>query len=230
MSVNGLEKITDRIRLDAEARTAVILEQAKAECEKITADSNRRAEEIRRRLTQEAETKATALIAETKSTAQARRNEVVLAEKSRLVEQVFEDAFREILSLDSVKYTELLGGLLAAAIFDFCRTEAENRAIYGDDEETGEEPFEVILNKKDRDTCGEAVLESVKRRLPGKVPEDALKNLTLSRQMNKMQGGVILRHGPVELNCSFEMLFAQLKRELESEVSGALFDFRGNGI
>ena len=44
------------------------------------------------------------------------------------------------------------------------------------------------------------------------------------------KGGAVVCYGPVECNCSLEMIFAQLRRELEGEVCEALFDFRGNGI
>lgn len=230
MSVNGLERITDQILSDAKARADVLLETAIAECERITAESAAKAEEIRRRLSEEAEARATALIAETKAMASARKNELLLSRKSQLVEQVFEGAYKEILSLETGKYAELLGGLLASAIYEFCRTDAENRTRYGDDDEDENAAFEVILNKKDRDTCGETVLTAARRRLTGKVPEDALKALMLSQQTKPMQGGLVVRRGPVEYNCSLEMLFTQLRGELRGEVSRTLFVFRGNGI
>ncbi len=229
MSVNGLERITDRILGDARSRAASILEQARAESEAIAADGQQRAEQIRLELSHAAEAKAAALIAEAKASATAKKNEILLAKKSELVERVFADALDGVTSMEPKKYTELLGGLLAAAVYEFCKTEAENRSRYGDEDE---EPFafEVILNKKDREQYGEAVLETARRKLSGKVPEDALKTMTLSKEMKKMLGGVVLCYGPVELNCSFEMLFGQLRRDLEGQVSGALFDFRGNGI
>ena len=229
MSVNGLERITERILGDARSRAASILEQARAESEAIAAEGVRRVEQIRTELSQVAEANATALIAEAKASAMAKKNEILLARKSALVESVFADALKSVTSMEPKKYTELLGGLLAAAVYEFCKTEAENRARYGDEDE---EPsaFEVILNKKDKEQYGEAVLETARRKLSGKVPEDALKTMTLSKEIGKMQGGVVLCYGPVELNCSFEMLFGQLRRDLEGQVSGALFDFRGNGI
>ena len=38
-----------------------------------------------------------------------------------------------------------------------------------------------------------------------------------------IDGGLILRYGDIESNCSLELLFAGLRRELEGEVSHALF-------
>ena len=230
MSVNGLERMTERILAEARERREAILADARATCEEISAESTRRAEELRRRLAQEAEDAASAIIAEARSSAAAKRQELLQARRSALTGEVFARVLSEVASMEREKYTELLGGLLAAAIYDFCRTEAENRALYGDEEEGEDAPFEVVLNKKDRDACGAAVLDAARKKLAGKVPEEALASLRLSSQVKKMQGGLILCHGPVECNCSFEMLFAELRRELESEVSRTLFDFKGNGI
>lgn len=231
MSVNGLERMTERILAEARERREAILADARATCEEISAESVLRAEALRRRLANEAEEAASAIIAEARSSAAAKRQELLQARRSALTGEVFARVLSEVASMEREKYTELLGGLLAAAIYDFCRTEAENRALYGDEEEEGEDaPFEVVLNKKDRDTCGAAVLDAARKKLAGKVPESALASLRLSSQVKKMQGGLILCHGPVECNCSFEMLFAELRRELESEVSRTLFDFKGNGI
>ena len=231
MSVNGLERMTQQILSDAKAQAEAVLAAAREDCARIAAESRCEAEKIRERLSQEAEASAAALIAETKASALAKKNALLLARKGELVDRVFSHTLEETIGLERGKYTELLGGILAAAIYEFCRTDAENRARYGeDDEDAKDEVFEVVLNKKDRDTCGEGVLASARRRLAGKVPEDALRAMTLSRRTYPMQGGVVLCRGPVEYNCSFEILFSQLRRELEQDVNRALFEFRGNGL
>ena len=231
MSVNGLERMTEQILSDARAQADAILSAAREECARITAESEDKAERIRTRLSQEAEARASALIAETKSSAAARKNELLLTRQGALVDRVFAHTLEETLNMERGKYAELLGGILAAAVYEFCRTDAENLALYGEeDEEDQDAAFEVMLNKKDRDTVGEGVLNSARRRLSGKVPEEALKAMVLSQRTVQMQGGVVLCRGPVEYNCSFEILFAGLRRELEHEVSEALFAFRGNGL
>ena len=245
MSVNGLERMTEQILSDARAEAEAILTAAREECARIKAESEAKAEQIRRRLSQEAEERAAALIAETKSSAAARRSELLLARQGALVDRVFAHTLEETLNMERGKYTELLGGILAAAIYEFCREDAENLALYGEspaqygeslaqysetEDEDRNAAFEVMLNKKDRDTVGEGVLNSARCRLSGKVPEEALKTMTLSQKTVPMQGGVVLCRGPVEYNCSFEILFAGLRRDLEHEVSEALFAFRGNGL
>ena len=231
MSVNGLERMTEQILSDARQKADAILAAAREECARITAESEAEAERVRRRLSEEAEARAAALIAQTKSSAAARKRELILSRQVALVDRVFAHTLEETMNLERGKYTELLGGLLAAAVYEFCRVDEEDMALYGEtDEDDRGLPFEVILNKKDRDTVGEGVLNSARRRLAGKVSEDALKGMTLSKRTVPMQGGVVLCRGDVEYNCSFEILFAQLRRELERDVREALFAFRGNGL
>lgn len=229
MSVNGLQRITDRILGDARARADEILDQARQESERIASQSQAAADALRRKLSLQAEDEAKTFIEKTKATAAAQKSELLLTQKGRLVDEAFKGAFEETLALATPKYAELVGGLAASAIYDFCRSEAENRALYGEEEDE-RYAFEIILNKKDRDTCGEAILASVRRKLGGKVSADVLDGMTVSRQVKKIKGGAVVCYGPVECNCSLEMIFSQLRRELEGEVCEALFDFRGNGI
>ena len=229
MSVNGLQRITDKILGDARTRADEILDQARQESERITSEYAKEADALRRRLSLQAESEAKTFIEKTKASAAAQKSELLLSQKSKLVDEVFENAFEETLALGTAKYAEVVGGLVASAVYDFCRSEAENRALYGE-EETEQYAFEILLNKKDRDACGEAVLASVRRKLGGKVPADVLDSMTISGQVRKIKGGAVVCYGPVECNCSLEMVFAQLRRELESEVCQTLFDFRGNGI
>ncbi len=229
MSVNGLQRITDRILGDARARADEILDQARQESERIASQSQAAADALRRKLSLQAEDEAKTFIEKTKATAAAQKSELLLSQKSKLVDDVFEGAFDEVLALGAPKYAELVGGLAASAIYDFCRSEAENRALYGEEEDE-RYAFEIVLNKEDRDACGEAVLASVRKKLRGKVPADALDGMTVSKQTRRIAGGAVVCYGPVECNCSLEMIFSQLRRELEGEVCEALFDFRGNGI
>ena len=228
MSVNGLQRITDQILGDARARADEILDQARQESERIASEYAAEADALRRKLSLLAEGEAKTFIEKTKASAAAQKSELLLMQKSRLVDEVFQGALDEVLSLDASKYAELVAGLVASAIYDFYCSEAENRALYGEEEEE-RYAFEIVLNKKDRDTCGEAILSSVRRKLVGKVA-DALDGMSISKQTRRIKGGAVVCYGPVECNCSLEMIFAQLRRELEGEVCEALFDFRGNGI
>ena len=227
MSVNGLEKITEKILAEAQAEADRILSEAEAECETIRADYAARADEIRERLSVAAEQKGADMISRAKSAAAMEKRNILLQQRSDLIEGVFKGAKDWVLGLSQEKYAELLAGLAASALYELVNTELENKALYGDEEEPLPEESELIFNKKDREACGEAVLLSVRKKLAGKIPQERINGLTLSGKTLPIEGGVILRCAEMELNCSFELLFAQLQRDLEAEVNTALFEARG---
>ena len=140
---------------------------------------------------------------------------------------MFDSTLAGIRSLDGEKYTEVLAGLLSAALLEQLEAEVTSRTIYGEEEALAPARYEVVFNPNDRDRYGAAVLESARKRLSGKAPAEKLDMLALSDKTVSIDGGFILRCGDIESNCSLELLFAQLRRELESEVSHALFDPKG---
>ncbi len=230
MSVNGLNKITERILGDARAEAERILSEAREDCARIAADYASRADGVREKLTAQAEEKAEDMIARAKAAAAMQERNLLLQQRSDLIDGVFAGAQEWVLSLDGEKYTELLAGLLSAALMELVNTEAHNRAVYGDEEEPVQADYEVCLGKKDRSRCGEAVVAAVRKKLAGKLPEDVLSRLVLSEETLAADGGAVLRWGDISCNCTFGLLFSQLRRELEGEVGRALFESRGQRI
>ena len=61
-------------------------------------------------------------------------------------------------------------------------------------------------------------------KLSAKVDSAKLEKLTLSSKTAAIDGGVILRSGDVETNCSLALIFSELRERLESEVGRVLFE------
>ncbi|MBQ7346791.1 MAG: V-type ATP synthase subunit E [Clostridia bacterium] len=223
MSMNGLDRITEKILAEARDEAAGILAAAEAECERITADYAARADAIRERLNAEAEREATDLIARAKSTAATQKRNTMLMAQSELLDEVFEGALTGIRNLDTEKYTETLIGLLCAALIEQDTAEKTSRTLYGEEDAMAPAAYEVLLNQRDRDRCGQVLIAGAKQKLGGKLPSEMLEKLTLSDKTAAIDGGLILRCGSIESNCSLRLLFAQLREELETEVSRALF-------
>lgn len=223
MSVNGLNKITDRILSDANTRAEGILADAKKDCERVALETERKIAEIRAKNAKETAEKTADLAARAKASATTQKRNLILRRQSEIVDGVFATAKRKMISADRKEYTELLADLVAASVAEQVKTEEENRKLYGDEEETTPENYEVLLSEEDRKTLGEAVVKTAKERLKGKVSEERVQKITLSDTPAKIDGGIVLRYGDVEANCSMEMLFAELRRELEGEVSKLLF-------
>ena len=163
------------------------------------------------------------MIARAKSSAATQKRNYLLQQKSDLVDSVFADTLESVKGLDDQKYTNLMIGLLTACFLKQIESEQTSRELYGEEDAIDPDAYEVVMNLRDRDRCGEAVVSGVSKKLCGKVPSEKLSRLTLSKAALPIDGGFILRCGSIETNCTLSLLFAQLREELEAEVGQALF-------
>lgn len=223
MAMNGLDKITEKIHAQALEASDRILADAKKECDRILADYATRTDEMRETLSLGAEREATDMIARAKAEAEANKRSALMDAKSRAVDEVFAGAYAEIKELDREKYAEMMVELLSAALTEQVGAEKVSRELYGEEEALAPERYEVIFNAGDSSRIGKDVVEKTVKKLSGKLPSAALDKLVLSEKTAAIDGGLILRCGDVESNCALSLLFAQLRRELETDVSRALF-------
>ena len=220
---NGLEKITEKILSEARESARKIIEAAQEECDRIIADDRSRAEEIRAAGERDAGQRAADILSRAQSSAAMQERNVIGRKKSDLIESVFQNVYESVGKRSRKDYTALVVGLLASALTELAETEEKNFALYGEEDESSAEPYEVILNAKDRETIGSAVIAGVKKTLKGVLSEARSEKIVLAQTTAEIDGGVILRYGDVESNCSIGMLFSQLRRELETDVGRALF-------
>ena len=226
MAINGLNKITDKILSEAQAKADKILADAQAECDRINAEYAERAEKIRTDISSEAEKGGMEYVARIRSTAATSKRNLLLQTKSDLIDGVFTSVLEQTRTLELGKYNEILIGLLSAALLEQIESEDVSRSLYGEEEALAPDCYEVIFNQRDRDRSGKAVIEGVQKHLSGKVAQEKLARLTLAPQTANIDGGLILRCGNVESNCSLSILFAQLRESLETEVARSLFEGR----
>lgn len=226
MAINGLNKITDKILSEAQAKADKILADAQAECDRINAEYAERAEKIRSEISGEAEKGGMEYVARIRSTAATNKRNLLLQTKSDLIDGVFAGVLEQTRNLELQKYNEILIGLLSAALLEQIESEETSRNLYGEEDALAPEVYEVVFNQRDRDRSGKAVIEGVQKHLSGKVSAEKLARLTLANQTVNIDGGLVLRCGNVESNCSLSILFAQLRESLESEVARTLFDAR----
>ena len=224
MAINGLDRITEKILAEARQEADRIISDAEAECARISAEYAARAEAIRESLTAEAERKGTDLIARAKSAAATKKRNTMLQTRAQLIDDVFDGTLASLRNLTGEKYTEVLAGLLCSAVLEQVEAEKISSTLYGEEEAMAPERYEVLLNARDRERVGKALIDAARKQLSGKLSAEVLKKLMLSEKTVSIDGGLILRCGDIESNCSFALLFAQLREELEGEVSRALFD------
>ena len=219
--MTGLDKIIDRILCDAKEKARGILEGARSECSKIAQDYATRADEIRERLTSEADAKGEAIIARARSTVATNRRSLLLQTKSALVDEAFEAAKRALVDTDLGKYRELLIALLTSALIEEAEN-AEKTLVYGD-EITEFDTYDVQMNESDRAAYGHDVLEAARRAVLRRIGEARAAKVRLSEKTVPIDGGLILCYGSIEVNCSLSMLMAQMRKSLEAKVSAILF-------
>lgn len=227
--MNGIENITSRILQDAQAEADQLTAQAQAQARQIEAEAGAQAKAQAQAILQKGQAEAQQRRQRLASVAQLEARKLTLAAKQEMVGQAFAEALARLAALQGGQAVELLAKLAAAASV------------------TGHE--EVILAEKDRDAIGAQVVkranELLARAVAPKLPDEVTDNpvgslldkvvagasamlagtgmLTLAQDALPMAGGLVLRDGKVETNCSFETL-VQLKRdELAAPVAKVLF-------
>lgn len=222
--MTGLSKITDKIIAEANADASRIRAEADAECRRIADEYKRRAEKIKRDIEEACEAEAAAIVSRAKSSAAMEQRNAALAAQSALVDKAFESAKKEILYLPDDKYLDFLTSMLVTVLMRQSEDERISREIYGEEDAPCAEAYEILLSERDLSKHGKALMENLRRRLVGKANADMLAKTKLSSRTAKIDGGLILKAGSIEINSSISMLFEQLRPTMEARVSHILFD------
>lgn len=219
--MTGLEKITARIVAEGRERARVLLQQAEEECRATAAEYAARAEALRERLTSEAESERAVMVSRARADVEKARRELLTATRNALLDEAFEAAKRELCSTDYGKYRELLSALLVSALLEQDRVTRESVAMGDEVEEI--DRFEVLLNAEDRERFGSAVVENARRVVERRIGYADAAKLCLAGETAPIEGGLVLRFGNVELNCSLSVILDELRRDMEQRVAEVLF-------
>ena len=219
--MTGLDKVTGKIIADAEADARVILDRAEAECaavkEKYAAATEAELEKLR----EENDRECQSLIIRARSSAAMAKRNALLEARAALLDEAYAMAERQIKNMNPEQYLDLLQKMLRSALKNQLAGEEESMRLYGED--ISPAVYEVILNSRDRDTYGETLLPAFKTGYGARLPETAHAKLRMAAETAPIDGGLVLRCGPVETNCSLAMLMAENRRETEARVSRILF-------
>ena len=204
--MNGIEKITGQIDADVQKEIDAALNQARAQAKEIEAryesQAQTQGEALRRKGEQDAALRQERLV----DVARLEARKILLAAKQDLVGQAFDLALKKLLELPDQEYIALLAKLAVAA------------------SRTGRE--QVIFSQKDRSRYGKQAVTMANDMLAKKAGPRAAESagmLTLAEEARPMAGGLILRDGRVETNCSFEVLIHLQRDALSAEVARVLF-------
>ena len=121
-----------------------------------------------------------------------------LAEKRKILDEVFEQARRQLQDLPDEEYRALIKKLILDAV------------------ETGDEEVVVDTNE------GRIDHEFIKE-INSELGPDYKDNLRLSDERQDLGAGFILKRGKIKTNVSIEVLLGQARKELEIELAKELF-------
>ena len=198
--MNGIEKITARIESEARAEAEVILAEAAEAAEEIRADYNARAQERYWEIVRSGVKNVEQHVKSLGSTAQVESRKAILAMKQEQVTLAFDKAQEMILEFPEDKYVEFLAQL------------ADGAARSGSEE--------LIFNEKDKEK-GKEVAAAANALLKGRGISGKLKVSKLTRPI---LGGLIVKDGDIEVNCSIEGLAEFYRGKLSTQVAETMFD------
>ena len=196
--------------MEAEQVTEKILADARAEAEEIKKQADNKEAAEQAKLTEQLDEykKQTEILAEKAGKDKkahllaAARMDIAkqfLAEKRKLLDEVFDKARQQLRNLPDEQYRKLMTELMLEAV------------------ETGDE--EVLIDKQENQ-IDQDFIKHINRKLgPGYKG-----NLRLAANTQDIGAGFILRRGKIKNNVSIEVLLAQARKELEIELAKELFE------
>lgn len=221
--MNNLDKIIEKITEETKVRTSAIAEKAQAEADAIIAKAEEKARLEREAVMAATEKECDNIVFRAESAAAMRQREILLNAKVQKIEEIYTKAENSLYELNDAEYTRLLSRLIAGAVSDRLRAVADLTALYGETESAETPVFEAILNTADKEKFGLAAVDGALALLQESGADLGDVALSLSDTTAAIRGGVILRYGDIETNCSVKALIASAKTKVDADVVKTLF-------
>lgn len=199
--MKGTEKIIAHIRADGDAEAKKIIDAASKQAEEKRAESFKAALSEYEKLMQASNAECEDILSGSRRIAEMEAKKSVLSVKQEMISAAFDAAREEIVNMPRDKYTQFLARMAAEA------------AVSGMEE--------IVLNARDKAEVGKAVCKAANELLSAKGTPG---KLTVSEETADISGGVIVRFGGIETNCSIDALIRQRRSGLSTEVAAALFE------
>lgn len=199
--MKGTEKIIAHIRADGDAEAKKIIDAASKQAEEKRAESFKAALSEYEKLMQAGNAECEDILSGSRRIAEMEAKKSVLSVKQEMISAAFDAAREEIVNMPRDKYTQFLARMAAEA------------AVSGMEE--------IVLNARDKAEVGKAVCKAANELLSAKGTPG---KLTVSEETADISGGVIVRFGGIETNCSIDALIRQRRSGLSTEVAAAMFE------
>ena len=216
--MNNLDLIIEKILSEAKSEGEAIIASANSAISQINEETLKGAEAIVADTKLRSEKEASVTIQRAEGSALMKCREVLLKTKVQLIDQAFQLALEKLTSLPPEEYIELLSNLIADAIRERLENVAEMKELYGEDEDNDYcTTFSVIFNAADRKAYSAEATKAAKAILKKRMA------ITVEKECADICGGVIVRYGDIETNCSLEAVIASARAACEAKVAEMLF-------
>ena len=199
--MKGTEKIIAHIRADGDAEAKKIIDAASKQAEEKRAESFKAALSEYEKLMQAGNAECEDILSGSRRIAEMEAKKSVLSVKQEMISAAFDAAREEIVNMPRDQYTQFLARMAAEA------------AASGMEE--------IVLNARDKAEVGKSVCKAANELLSAKGTPG---KLTVSEDTADISGGVIVRFGGIETNCSIDALIRQRRSGLSTEVAAAMFE------
>ena len=194
--MKGTEKIIAHIQADADAQAAEILAQAEARSAAIREDYEQKAKQAYAERIRAGVKENQDRLDSMERLANMESRKAILALKQDMVAKSFDRAVDQLVALPEAQYIALLAKLAVKA------------SVTGDEE--------IVLNARDKKAVGEKLVKAANEKLGGG-------QLRLAKDTGNFKGGLILRRGSIEANCTAELLVELCRGEMSAEIADMLF-------
>lgn len=193
--MNGMEKITARMKEDAARSLSELNAQTEQELRRIREESAARAEKERETADERAHLAAQERYERLCSAAEMETRKLTLSAKQEVLAETYDRALEILCSMPREEYLSLLVHLLKAA--------------------GGKGDEKIALSAKDRDEMGETLVERANKELNA--------HYTLAGEAADIRAGLVLISEECDVNCSFETLLALSREKTERGAAKLLF-------
>lgn len=199
--MKGIKKITEKILNDAKQAALAVIQAAQAEADTIIKKCKVEAISEKDKIIKNANEKEKDIYKHISDMAELEGRKQILSAKQEVMDIVFKEAFLNLKALSKDDYIAFLATMAAEA------------SLKGNDT--------VILSEQDKNTIGYEIVEAANNLLckAGKKAE-----LVLSDEVRNINGGLILKTGDIETNCTYEVLYNIIRNELAADVAVRLFN------
>ena len=194
--MKGTENIIAHIRDDAKAKADAVIAEAEKQCAELREEYNNKAKGVYVDVIRQGEKAGADLVESRDRIIGMEAKKEILALKQEMVAKAFETAQKRILTLPKEEYLNFLTGLI------------KRSAVTGTEE--------IVLNDADARDLGKELVKAANAEVDGA-------KFKLSKKTGDFAGGLILKRGNIEANCTVELLIDLCRAELSADVAKVLF-------